>query len=291
MQAQTAPVWRMGDKELDFKNGPFIMGILNVTPDSFSDGGRFYDTEDAVKHALEMEKQGADIIDIGGESTRPGAEPVSAEEELRRVLPVIRSLRKQSPVWISVDTSKSEVAAAALEAGADMINDISAARFDTHMPQVALRYDCPIIIMHMKGRPENMQDNPFYKNVTDEVRNFLQERLRVLQEYGIRKIIIDPGIGFGKRVADNLQLIKRLAELKELGQPVLMGLSRKSFIGKLLKIKVEERLSGTLAANLISVQNGADILRVHDVKETRQMLLMYKYITNNSDFDENHLLN
>jgi len=225
MSSISPPLWRIRNRELDFRKGPFIMGILNVTPDSFSDGGRFYDTETAVLHALEMEKQGADIIDIGGESTRPGSDPVTLKDELKRVIPVIHSLRRQSSVLISIDTNKSEVAAAAIAAGADIINDISAARFDAQMPEVALRYGCPMVIMHMQGRPKDMQENPNYENVTGEVRDFLKERIDFLAAHGVNKIIVDPGIGFGKRVADNLQLIRELAELKLLGQPILMGLS------------------------------------------------------------------
>lgn len=259
-----------------------IMGILNVTPDSFSDGGNFFAPEEAVEYALRMVEEGADIIDVGGESSRPGAAPVSVEEELRRVIPVIRALRALSSVAISVDTTKAIVAAQAVEAGATMINDISAGCFDPEMFSVAARFQVPICLMHMQGTPKTMQENPAYENVTLEVKNFLRERIAVATAAGIarEKIIVDPGIGFGKRVEDNLALLQKLAALQELGCPILVGASRKSFIGALTGASVENRLPGSLAAGALALRGGTQILRVHDVAATKQFVLVFKCLKN-----------
>ena len=252
---------------------PLIMGILNVTPDSFSDGGRFFSRENALKQAEKMAGEGADIIDVGGESTRPYAEQVSAEEEIRRIIPVIGKIRKKLRTLVSIDTYKSEVACRALEEGADIINDISALRMDRNMGKAAARAGVPVILMHMQGRPRGMQANPRYSDVIRDIAGFLGERIKKAKELGIdvKKIIIDPGIGFGKTVEHNLLIIKNLEKFKKLGCPVLAGPSRKSFIGKVLDLKVNERFEGTAAAVAICVWNGADIVRVHDVKEMKRV--------------------
>ncbi len=257
---------------------PHIMGILNVTPDSFSDGGRYLERERAVEHALEMVEQGAEIIDVGGESTRPGSEPVSVEEEMRRVVPVIEAIRKHSSVLISVDTYKSRVAEAALQAGADWVNDISGATFDQKMVEVVVQAGCPLIVMHIKGTPRDMQKNPFYHDVVEEVYRFLEERINTLQKQGVQQIMLDPGIGFGKRVTDNLQLLRDLKDFTFLERPILVGTSRKSFIGKILGRDTDERLAGSLATQIVAVQNGAHVVRVHDVRETHDPLTIWQTI-------------
>ena len=264
--------WMVRGKELDLSQRPHIMGILNVTPDSFSDGGHFFNSARAVSRALQMAEQGADIIDVGGESTRPGSEPVPLDEELRRVIPVIEGIRQRSNVLISVDTYKAEVAEQALQAGADIVNDISAARFDEKMAAVVKKYDCPLVIMHMQGTPKTMQEQPFYDDVIQDISDFFVERMNILSKQGISKIILDPGIGFGKRVSDNLKIIQSFHEFKKLGQPLLIGLSRKSFLGRILDREVDQRLAGTLAANLLAIQSGAHIVRVHDVPETLDLI-------------------
>ncbi len=258
------------------------MGVINVTPDSFSDGGVYFDAEKAVRRGLELAEQGADIIDIGGESTRPGAEPVPFEEEQRRVLPVIRGLRKKIETLISIDTSKSGIARAALEEGADIINDISALRFDPGMAALAAERDVPVILMHMKGTPKTMQAAPSYEDVVEEVKNFLRERMEDALHHGIRreKIILDPGIGFGKRFEDNLVLIRNLRTLARLGRPILVGVSRKSFIGRILGLQPRERLEGTIASAVMSIVHGASILRVHDVGPLRKAVLVAEAILN-----------
>ena len=259
-------------RELNPDGRVLIMGILNVTPDSFSDGGRFLSPDAAVKRALIMEKEGADIIDVGGESARPGADPVPVEEELRRVLPVLERLRGKLRIPISIDTTKAEVAEAALRAGASIVNDISALRFDPAMASVVAEFGAGLVLMHMLGTPKTMQQAPHYEDVVREVREFLAERALYAQSQGIPReaIAVDPGIGFGKTVEHNLELLRRLPELVELGFPVLVGPSRKSFIGAILGLGVEERLEGTLAACAVAVVRGADILRVHDVREVRR---------------------
>ena len=259
-------------RELNPDGRVLIMGILNVTPDSFSDGGRFLSPDAAVKRALIMEKEGADIIDVGGESSRPGAEPVPVEEELRRVIPVLERLRGKLRIPISIDTTKAEVAEAALRAGASIVNDISALRFDPAMASVVAEFGAGLVLMHMLGTPKTMQQAPHYEDVVTEVRDFLAERAQYAQSQGIPReaIAVDPGIGFGKTVEHNLELLRRLPELVELGFPVLVGPSRKSFIGAILGLGVEERLEGTLAACAVAVVRGADILRVHDVREVRR---------------------
>lgn len=244
-----------------------IMGILNITDDSFYDGGIFKNIDSAVKHAKQMEKDGADIIDIGGESSRPGANPVSEEEELKRILPVIKKLKTVLKIPISVDTYKPKVAEECLKSGAAIVNDITGLR-DKNMAKVIAKYNAAVVIMHMKGNPKDMQVSPVYKNAVREIKAYLKKKINEAKKHGIRNIIIDPGIGFGKTVKHNLEIIKNLEEFKKLKVPVLIGVSRKSFIGKILNLSVNERLEGALAAASIAVYNGADILRVHDVKET-----------------------
>lgn len=260
---------------LDLSARTHIMGILNITPDSFSDGNRYFDIENAVKRAIEMKSEGADIIDVGGESTRPGSEPVPLEEELRRVIPVIKELSKILSVPISIDTYKSRVAMAAIEAGASIVNDISGLGFDPEMKKVVRDYRVPVVIMHIKGTPKDMQKNPVYESVVDEIIEYLRERIILALESGINEnmIIIDPGIGFGKTPEHNLEILRRLHEFTLLEKPILIGLSRKSFIGKILNDAPPlERLEGTLSAIAISVFNGANIVRVHDVKETIRVI-------------------
>ncbi|NOZ24496.1 MAG: dihydropteroate synthase [Nitrospirae bacterium] len=246
------------------------MGILNVTPDSFSDGGLFLSRDSAIERALRMEDEGADIIDVGGESTRPGSEPVPLEDELKRTIPVIEALAGRLSIPISIDTYKSEVATRAVEAGASMVNDISGLRFDPEMAPLLSRYDVALILMHIRGTPRNMQDNPVYSDLMTEISDYLREGIRLAAESGIaeERIVIDPGIGFGKTAEHNLRIINNLDALSALGRPVLVGVSRKSFIGRVLNnAPVSERLEGTAAAVAVSVMKGANIVRVHDVKE------------------------
>ena len=246
------------------------MGILNVTPDSFSNGGKFFALEHAKAQALKMAEEGADMIDIGGESTRPGSEAVSLEEELNRVIPLIKELAKTLFVPISIDTYKSEVAYQALDAGAAMINDISALRFDSNMASVAARYNAGLVLMHIQGTPKNMQEDPHYDNLIEEIKTYLKESIRLAKQAGVTedKMMIDPGIGFGKKVEHNLEILKRLKEFTGLGKPIMVGTSRKSFIGRVLELPVEERLEGSLAGVAVSVLNGANLVRVHDVRES-----------------------
>lgn len=255
---------------LDFSKKTYIMGILNVTPDSFSDGGLYFDKSIAIKRAIQMVEDEADIIDIGGESTRPGSEPVTIEEELRRVIPVIEALAKEIGIPISIDTYKSEVAKRALDVGASIINDISGLRFDPEMVRVVSEYKVPVVIMHIKGTPKNMQVNPIYEALIPEIIDYLRVSIRLAMNSGIPedKIIIDPGIGFGKTFDHNLEIINKLREFTFLEKPILIGPSRKAFIGKILgDVPVTDRLEGTAAAVAISIMNGANIIRVHDVKE------------------------
>jgi dihydropteroate synthase len=260
-------------RTLDLSSRTHLMGILNVTPDSFSDGGKFFQLEDAVKQGIGMAEEGADIIDVGGESTRPGSDPITIEEELSRVIPVIEALSKQVDIPISIDTYKSEVAKKALDAGAEMINDISALRFDPKMKEVAAEYQIPIVLMHIKGTPKNMQENPYYDDVITEITQYLKESSEIAEKGRIdrEKIIIDPGIGFGKRLEDNLNILKNLRKFSILDCPILVGPSRKSFIGKILDLPVEERLEGSLAALAVSIMSGANMVRVHDVKESKRI--------------------
>ncbi len=261
---------------------PLIMGVLNVTPDSFSDGGRFLAFPDAVEHALRLEREGADIIDIGGESTRPGAQPVPAEEEMERVVPVIERLRRESDIPVSIDTYKAATAQAALEAGADMVNDISALRFDPDMADLMTTKKVPLALMHMLGTPRDMQKDPRYDNCVEEIIRFFKERIAFCIRSGIdeSKLILDPGIGFGKRLRDNLEILSGLRKFKELSLPLLVGVSRKSFIGMLHPVDspAHRRTGGSLAAAVAAVINGADIVRVHDVAETVEAFKVFQAI-------------
>jgi dihydropteroate synthase len=260
---------------LDLGKKTAVMGILNVTPDSFSDGNRFFDPAMAVEHALKMVEDGADIIDIGGESTRPGAETVTQHEELRRVIPVIETIAGKVRVPISIDTYKATVASIAVEAGASIINDISGLRFDRDMVKVAAEAGVPVILMHIKGTPRDMQKNPVYANLIDEILDYLRGSIRIAEKAGISrsKIIIDPGIGFGKTFEHNLRILKNLAQFRELEMPILVGVSRKAFIGEILGgVGPDDRLEGAAAAVAIAVMNGADIVRVHDVKEMTKVV-------------------
>lgn len=261
---------------------PRIMGILNVTPDSFSDGGLFFEKRKAVDHALQMIKEGADIIDIGGESSRPGSDPVPPEEELLRVIPVIEEIRKNSDVPISIDTTKSAVARQAIKAGANMINDISAGRFDPAIFDVAAEKDVPVCLMHMKGTPKDMQKNPSYVNLMGEIESFLREAAKKAEKAGVKpeNIIIDPGIGFGKTPQDNVEILKNLSVLKTLNRPILIGPSRKSFIGRLLNLTVDNRLEPTLATIQFAYINGASIFRLHDVAPAKRFLSMIQILNN-----------
>lgn len=249
------------------------MGIVNVTPDSFSDGGEFLDPERAIAHGRELADEGADILDVGGESTRPGARAVDAAEELGRVVPVVEALAKHGPK-VSIDTSKTEVARAALDAGASMVNDVTALRADPDLAALCAERDCEVVLMHMLGDPRTMQENPVYHDVVDDIKVFLAERIEFATVAGIHRerIWIDPGIGFGKTVEHNLELHRRLGELAELGRPVAFGSSRKSFIGKLTGAGVDQRLGGTIASNVIAYANGARMLRVHDVAPMQEAL-------------------
>ena len=253
-----------------------IMGILNVTPDSFSDGGKFIHLDKALSQAQYMEKNGADIIDIGGESTRPGAISVSVKEEINRTIPVIEEIRKFSNISISIDTYKSEVAEKALLAGADFINDISGFTFDSRMMEIVKKFDVPVVLMHIKGTPQDMQTNPTYIDVIKDLLEFFSFQINKALDFGIKKvqIIIDPWIGFGKQLNDNFILIRRLKEFSELGFPILIGPSRKSFIGLTLDSPPEYRLEGTLAAVSAGILNGASIVRVHDVKEVKRTVII-----------------
>lgn len=258
------------DFTFDFTQKTYVMGILNVTPDSFSDGGLFFDRENAVQQALRMQAEGADIIDIGGESTRPGAEKVSVKDEIKRVVPVIEALTNNVNVPISIDTYKSEVADAAVKAGASMINDISGLRFDPKMAKVAAKHKIPVVIMHIKGTPRDMQKNPEYKSLIPEITAYFYECIQIARDAGIpdNMIILDPGIGFGKTVGHNLEIIKCLKDFEGFEKPILLGPSRKAFIGKLLgDLPTDERLEGSASAIAIAIYNGANIIRVHDVKE------------------------
>jgi dihydropteroate synthase len=246
-----------------------IMGVLNVTPDSFSDEGLFNNVETAVAHAIQMVSEGADVVDIGGESTRPGSEPLSEKEEIERVLPVVQRLHKEISVPLSIDTYKPKIADACLKEGAHLINDITGLK-NPEMRNIIAKHDVPVILMHMKGTPKTMQQNPEYHDLLREITDFFHQQIMIARKEHIHQIIIDPGIGFGKTLEHNLQILSHLTVFKNLGCPVLVGPSRKSFIGGVTGLPVTERLEGTIAAVTISVMNGANIVRVHDVKECKR---------------------
>lgn len=272
----------MSKQLFNFGKKTYIMGILNITPDSFSDSNKFYKIDDATAQAIKMENEGADIIDIGGESTRPGAISISKDEEIKRVIPVIKELADKISIPISIDTYKSDVAMKALALGVNMVNDVTALQGDKKLVDIVAKYDVPICLMHMKGSPQNMQKNPVYNDVVKEIHDFLKERTEYAISHNIKKknVFIDPGLGFGKRtghgVEDNCEILRRLDELKDLGFPVLVGPSRKTFIGNICggkhQLPITDRLEGSLAAACVAVLNGADIVRVHDVRETRRCI-------------------
>jgi dihydropteroate synthase len=264
-------LFRFRSVEYDFSARTHVVGVLNVTPDSFSDGGQFFDKSRAIERALKMTEEGADILDIGGESTRPGSDSVSVDEELRRIIPVIEALSDKVSIPISIDTYKSVVARKALDAGAEIINDISGLSFDPEMPSVAAQYGAPVIIMHMKGTPKTMQVDPVYDDVVDEIKGFLLQRAQFAEAKGIKQIIIDPGIGFGKKLEHNLEIFRRLQELTELDYPLMVGPSRKSFIGTILDVPVDSRVEGTAAAIAVSILGGANLVRVHDVQAMKRV--------------------
>jgi dihydropteroate synthase len=262
-----------------------LMGVVNVTPDSFSDGGLFLDSRAAIAHARELIGEGAEIVDVGGESTRPGAEPVSGEEELRRVLPVVEGIAAaDTGAQVSIDTSKASVARACIEAGATLVNDVSALRADPEMVGLVAESEVECCLMHMRGEPRTMQADPHYDDVVDDVRAFLEERLAYAVDTGVReeRIMLDPGIGFGKTLAHNLALLRRLDELTGIGRPLVVGTSRKSFIGRILAdaagrrepVVASERLPGTIATNVLAYERGASVFRVHDVAPVRDALMV-----------------
>jgi dihydropteroate synthase len=264
----------IGGRDFDLSRRTMIMGVLNVTPDSFSDGGRYLDTDRAVDRAVAMAGEGADIIDVGGESSRPGSDPVSGEEESRRVVGVIEAITKRIDTPISIDTYKASVARRAVEAGAALINDISALTFDPEMAPLAARLSVPVVLMHIKGTPRDMQKDPRYTDLIGEIKTFLAAAVRRATQSGVdpERIVIDPGIGFGKTVEDNLTLIGRIRDFYDLGRPVLIGVSRKAFVGALTERPVEDRLWGSIGAAVAASLMGAHIVRVHDVAETKDAL-------------------
>jgi dihydropteroate synthase len=274
VEGVSLPPVQCRDRVLRVSSGPLIMGILNVTPDSFSDGGCFLNPDTAVAHGLRIQAEGADVIDVGGESSRPGSEPISVEEEIRRVVPVIEKLVRQGTVPVSIDTTKAAVAEAALDVGASLINDISALRSDPHLGEIAARSGCGLILMHMRGVPKTMQTGELrYADLMGEIRAFLADALSRAEAAGVPRdrVILDPGIGFGKTPAHNLTIVHRLAELACLERPIMVGPSRKAFIGAVLNVGVGERLSGTAAVVAAAVLHGAHIVRVHDVTPMRQV--------------------
>ncbi|MFC1562908.1 dihydropteroate synthase [candidate division KSB1 bacterium] len=263
-------ILNLGGKILDLRKRTGIMGILNVTPDSFSDGGRYILPDKAIERGIQIAEEGSDIIDIGGESVRPGSDSISVQEEIDRIMPVIEGLLKDCSIPISVDTYKSEIAECALKAGIHMVNDISALRFDSNMVNVIRKYDVPCVLMHIKGTPKNMQVNPEYKDFMVEIKDYFKGRIDFALENGIglKNIIIDPGIGFGKRLEDNFMLLRKVYDFKIFRCPILIGPSRKSFIGITLNLPPEQRFEGTAAAITAGILNGANIVRVHDVEKS-----------------------
>ncbi|GAB4192609.1 MAG: hypothetical protein Kow00108_26950 [Calditrichia bacterium] len=282
----TRKTWTYTYKNFTLNMGqkPLLMGIVNVTPDSFSDGGRYFKADRAVNHVEEMVASGVDMVDIGAESSRPGAEQVDEKEEWRRLKPVLEQLKEKGlmeKTIISVDTYKAEIARKSLEMGVQIINDISAGNMDPEMPDVVAEYNCPYIMMHMQGTPADMQKNPHYEHLMDEILDFFDQKINQALKKGIRQIILDPGIGFGKRVEDNYEIIRRLPELKQLGFPVLLGASRKSFLWRKLKIEPKDADNSTIVANSLGVLNGADILRIHHVSNHTELVNVIQWIQYN----------
>lgn len=280
LQMAKIKTWDIGRRVLTFQRRPLVMGILNVTPDSFSDGGKHNDADQAIEVALQMQSDGADIIDIGGESTRPYSDSVRVDEEQRRVLPVIEGLSGRLSIPISIDTSKAAVAEAAIAAGAEIINDVTGLEGDPAMLSLAARSPVGVCVMHMKGTPQTMQDDPTYDDVVEEIYRYLQQRLEFCTASGIDKqrICLDPGIGFGKTHEHNLELLRRTDRFCELDAPILIGHSRKGFIGKVLGDKSADRTAGTLAVSLAVAAAGADVIRVHDVKATVDGLNLFRAV-------------
>lgn len=270
----------IGSRKFDL-NKHYILGILNTTPDSFSDGGNYNKIDSAVSHSFDMINSGADIIDVGGESTRPGSDIVDAKEEINRVTPIIKKIKElKKDQLISIDTTKSVVAESAILNGAEIINDISGFTFDENMFQIAKDYNVWSILMHIKGNPKTMQNNPYYEEVISEIMDFLSRQIDKALKFGINKIIVDPGIGFGKRIIDNYEIIKRLEEFKSLGFPILIGLSRKSFLGKSLNLDVDERENATSVSETIAMLNGATFIRTHNVNKTKEASKIVNYLNN-----------
>jgi dihydropteroate synthase len=276
---------KIGPTIFDFKR-TYIMGIVNVTPDSFADGGHYYQTKLALKQIEKLIQEGADIIDLGAESTRPGSAAVSVDEEIRRLQPILKAYKKNFSTPLSIDTSKSEVARIALEYGADLINDISAFRIDSNMPKVIAAADVPVVLMHMQGTPRSMQHQPQYKNVVAEITAFFESAIQQAEKAGIHQIILDPGIGFGKTLAHNLQILHDLDKFQSLNKPLLIGTSCKSFIDKIIPTEVTKRLPGTIASNVLAILKGANFVRVHDVAALKQAILVTEAILTQGEFNK-----
>lgn len=280
--------YKFKNKEYDLSSRTFVMGILNITPDSFADGGKYFTGEEinfekVIEDAVRMERDGADFIDVGGESTRPGSESIPAHEELERVIPVIEKLREIISIPISIDTYKREVAEEALKAGAEIVNDISGFNFDERMPDTIAKYNASCIVMHIQGTPKDMQKDPFYEDVVKEVYDRLDYSINMAKNSGVTQIITDVGIGFGKNLDHNLSLLRNFSRFRDLKYPLLLGVSRKSFIDKIYPAPVEKRLEGTIAANVIGVMNGANIIRVHDVLENKRAMRIVDRIKFNAN--------
>lgn len=284
MQQTPELPWKVGSQVWQMGRIPRIMGIVNCTPDSFSDGGQYHQVDQAVEHGLKLVAEGADVLDIGGESTRPGAEIVSVEAEKARVVEVIRQLAAETSVPISIDTTKSAVARAAIEAGALIVNDISGLTFDEQMPAICRETDVAVIAMHIQGTPQTMQAAPHYEDCPKEVQQWLEQRLNALMEFGLKpeRLAIDPGIGFGKTALNNVELLRATSQLRSLGRPVLIGHSRKRFLGKLVERDVDERLFATVGVSVAAAQLGADLIRVHDVAATKDAITTFLAIHDES---------
>ena len=272
--------FRARGKSFELGQRTWLIGVVNVTPDSFFDGGLYFEPARAIERALALAAEGADIIDVGGESSRPGSSPISAKEEKRRILPVVEVVKQRPGLLVSVDTTKAEVAEAALAAGADIINDISAGRFDPRMLPLAAESGAGIVLMHMKGTPRTMQISPHYDDLLGEVKTFLRERLEAAESCGLapESVLLDPGIGFGKKLEHNLALLNNLGSFGELGRPLVVGISRKSFLGKILNLEAHDRLEGTIAAAVVSVLRGASLLRVHDLQAVKRAVAVAEAI-------------
>lgn len=271
---------KIGHRNFTFERA-YVVGILNVTPDSFSDGGKYFDKKLAVEYGLKLLDDGADILDVGGESSRPGSDRISEEEEINRVISVIEEILKAKPdAILSVDTIKSEVAKKALSCGVKIVNDISSFGYDDRMLDVIKEFNAALVLMHMKGNPKTMQEDPSYEDVVSEIYDYLTMKVEIAKKFGIEKIIIDPGIGFGKRITDNYELIKRLNELKGIGQPVMVGISKKSFLGNSLNLNIDERANATIVAETLAIRNGARFIRTHDVKNTVQSIKINSFLDN-----------